>query len=735
MGCASTGDEIKESENDSKKLKKENEKNIKYKSHKNLNNNYNLMTTNSLNNLDSILSPIDKGSIFHSKRDKDKSFSLSIKQKEVKSKINIEVINKLENEQKEKRKEDEELEKNIEDDLVNYNFSSTERLNKDGDINIDKDNIIVNEMKIGPIFNIKERIKRKNNIKYAILEKDNESEDNSNSKNKKSKNENDNNKNKNKQKNKMEEYRDPKYNYCISRNQDNLENSTTNLNSIPTKFIRRYSTSPKKLDKNKLGYLLSNEEKKLTLSFENLVSLQTGKPSKKYKVLTVLGNGSYGKVYKAMNIKTENLVAIKSIKKNDNKTEGQDIKNEINVLKKLNHPNIVKIYEFYDIKDNYYLITEFCKFGELYKYINFHFSEKQLCVLFYQVFSGLIYLHENNIIHRDIKLENIMIDAIEKDNITTEPYFYIKIIDFGSAKFFSNKKKENQIIGSTYYIAPEVLKQKYNEKCDTWSAGVLLYMSLTKKAPFNGKNNDIIMEKIEEGNYDKKCKKLMEYSPEVRELLNNLLEVDVDKRFSARQALNHSWFKNFGGRDLFSNFSLDDLKIILDNLFNFKNLNKIQELVIAFLVHNSPSTNETLTILKIFRYFNTSGTCKLLKEELIEGLYKYKSKKEVDSIVEDLFIILDINKKGYIEYEEFLTASIDKSKLLTKENLKYAFQFIDKEKSNGIDVKKIINAFNADTNKILEAVFNNIIIKVDEDGDGIINFNEFQKLCLSNTFF
>ena len=96
---------------------------------------------------------------------------------------------------------------------------------------------------------------------------------------------------------------------------------------------------------------------------------------------------------------------------------------------------------------------------------------------------------------------------------------------------------------------------------------------------------------------------------------------------------------------------------------------------------------------------------------------------------------MDINKKGYIEYEEFLTASIDKSKLLTKENLKYSFQFIDKEKSNGIDVKKIINAFNADTNKISEAVFNNIIIKVDEDGDGNINFNEFQKLCLSNNFF
>jgi len=121
----------------------------------------------------------------------------------------------------------------------------------------------------------------------------------------------------------------------------------------------------------------------------------------------------------------------------------------------------------------------------------------------------------------------------------------------------------------------------------------------------------------------------------------------------------------------------------------------------------------------------------LLKEELIEGLYKYKSHEEVDSMVEELFHILDLNSNGYIEYEEFLRACIDRDNLFSKENLKYAFNFIDDDKSNGIDTKKIINAFKAHTNKVLEAVFNNLIIKVDEDGDGIINFKEFEKLLLS----
>ena len=720
MGCSSFGDEKKENKNNiksSKDLNKENEENEK-NSKKDLCKMNKLETTNSRDNINSNLSPRE-GSI--PKKEKDKTISSSIKL------IDVKINENKDEKEKQENNFEKEYKKDIEKEGEKLSQYSSKELNNFEAINVEKENGY--KINFGPIpFKSKDKLSRRNNIKYAILEKENESEDNSNTKNNK-KNINNNIYNINQT---IEQYKVPRFNYYISRNENNNENLNTNISTIPTKYIRRYTKSPNKFNTEIFEGLLLNEEKKLSLSFESLVPLQTEKPSKKYKVLTVLGNGSYGKVYKAMNIKTENLVAIKSIiKKKDNKIDENIIKNEINVLKKLNHPNIVKIYEFYDIKDNYYLITEFCKYGELYKYYKFHFSEKQLCVLFYQVFSGLIYLHENNIIHRDLKLENIMIDSIEKDNITCEPYFYIKIIDFGSAKYCSKLNTEKQIIGSTYYIAPEVLKQNYNEKCDTWSIGVLLYMLLTKKAPFNGKNNEIIIEKIEEGNYDKKCKKLLEYSPEVRDLLDNLLEIDVNKRFSARKALNHPWFKIYGGRTLFSNFSLDELKKVLVNLFNFKNNNKIQELVLAFLVHNSPTTEETLTILKIFRYFNISGTCKLLKEELIEGLYKYKTKKEVDSMVEELFLILDLNKCGYIEYEEFLTATIDKPKLFTKENLKYAFQFIDKDKSNGIDGKKIIKAFNANNNKVLEAVFNNIIIKFDEDGDGIINFNEFQKLCLS----
>ena len=676
MGCGSSKEDIEDLENYLNNCKKENEnkENIHQKNELKSENNKksNEKNIDKKNNCLTTNS-IDKGSNNLSKKEK-KTFSSSIK-------VNEDKIINSNNKYLEE-------EKNIED----LNIITPRGLNNNESIKLQ-----INTP--SSLYNSKEKMRIKN-MKLQILESKNESEDELN--------------------------KEITHKY-FSRNEIDLENS----NTIPAKFIRRHMVMPKKFNTHNFGGLLVDEEKKLPLIFENLVVLQNDKPSKKYKVLDILGNGSYGKVYRAKNIKTENLVAIKSIKKKkDNGMNGIDIKNEVNILRKVSHPNIVKIYEFYEIKDNYYLIFEFCKYGELFKFIKFHLSEKQLCVLFYQIFSALVYLHENKIIHRDIKLENIMIDSIEKDNITCEPYFFIKIIDFGSAKFLSEKKKENEIIGSSYYIAPEVLKQNYNEKCDTWSAGVLLYMLLTKKAPFNGENTDIIKEKIEEGAYDKNCKKLLDYSPEVKDLLNHLLDTNADKRFSAKQALKHTWFKNFGGRKIFDNFSVEQAKTTLDNLFKFKNNNNIQKLVLAFLAHNSPTTEETLTILKIFRYFNTSGNCKLLKEELREGLYKYKDRKEVDKNVDELFITIDLNKKGYIEYDEFLTAAMDKTKLFTKENLKYAFQFIDKEKSNGIDGKKIIKAFNVSYNKVLEAVFNDLIIKMDEDGDGIINFNEFQKLCL-----
>ena len=363
MGCASS-DEIKEGGNNPKKPKEEKEDKEKNNNRNQKNNilykKSNLETTSKMN-INLGLSPKETYLKSHIRQEKDKTFSSSsLRQNEIKSKINV-------------SKEEENNDGN------NIILSPKEFLFEGGEkeISLDSDNENSNSnnifnRKVGPRpLNLKERINKRMNIKYAILEKDNESEGHSNTKNTKNLKNNiynlksNNNLYINANEIKIDEYKDQKYKYFISRNDIMDGNQITNANKNNTntsyqKFIRKYNTSSKSIDPNNLGGLLSDEEKKLSLSFESLVPLQSGKPSKKYKVLSNLGNGSYGKVYKAMNIKTETLVAIKSVKKKkDKEDEDKFVSNEIDLLKRLSHPNIVKIYEFYDIKDNYYLITEY----------------------------------------------------------------------------------------------------------------------------------------------------------------------------------------------------------------------------------------------------------------------------------------------------------------------------------------------------------------------------------------
>ena len=518
----------------------------------------------------------------------------------------------------------------------------------------------------------------------------------------------------------------------IQKPLETKENSIIEGQPNNMKFIRRNKKSTTLIEKSRLGNSIFKEELKLCVENKTLVGESGDDPTKKYDMISKLGDGSYGTVFLAINFLTKSKVAIKRIVKvKENEIDDLEIKNEIDILKNLDHPNIVKIYEFYETQDSYYIVTEYCKKGELYGYIKNQYSERQLAVLFYQVFSGLCYLHDNHILHRDLKLENILISEIEKDIKTKETFFTIKIIDFGTAKIFHKNKTEKVVVGSSYYIAPEVLKHKYNEKCDTWSVGVILYMLIVGRAPFDGMDDNEIIDKIKEGKYNSNHKKLLACSAEVQDLVKRLLDVNTETRLSAREALNHQWFKSYGGRSLYSNFERDDLIPYIDNLFNYKYQSKFQQLVLAFVVHNIPHSNETKNILKLFRFLNLAGDCKLTKLELTNGLCYFKKKEDVDKAIDDIFILLDGDNDGVLEYEEFLRGCLDKQIVLNDSNLKYAFNFLDKNKSKTLNVQKIMSAFVKKGNKLLEEIFQNTIKEVDSDHDGEITFDEFKVLMLN----
>ena len=527
----------------------------------------------------------------------------------------------------------------------------------------------------------------------------------------------------------------------IILNFDNIEIDKKN-GPKQQRFARRKKKSSTVKQNQFFFNQLFSAELCVPISQEKLIWENRGYQKNNYKRGNLIGKGAFGYVYESINPIFDNKIAMKIIDKNkmninDNNNivneEKEDMKSEINILKKLSHPNIVKIFEFYETDNYFYIITEFCKSGELSKYINNNnLTESQLCVIFYQVFSGLMYLHENHIIHGDLKPQNILISSKENNSVSNEIYSWIKIIDFGTAKMFKKEIiKGNDIVGTLYYIAPEVFSSNsdnYDEKSDIWSVGIILYKALTKKYPFIGKSDDETVLSILENDYDDSL--LMNYSDELKDLIKNLLMKDPNKRPSAKEALNHIWFKKFNGRILFTDFKKEEMTIFIDNLYNFS-YSKILQLVIAFLVHNLPETESSQKILKLFRYFNESGNCELTKEELKKGLKEFKTEDDFDLKIDKVFEELDGDKNGTIEFEEFLRACINKNEILNDKYINYAFKFLDKENKKSLSPEQIISAFFVEENESFKETMNQILNNNDYDENGRINFEEFKNLIYS----
>ena len=185
--------------------------------------------------------------------------------------------------------------------------------------------------------------------------------------------------------------------------EDNIE-SGNEEEKVPKKYKRKDKRAISLSQKVKIKNKLFEEELKLKVTTNALIEENTGLPNLKYQIIRKIGEGSYGSVFLAINSLTKQNVAIKKINKiKENEIDDLEIKNEIDILRNLDHPNIVKIIEFYTTEKAYYLITDYCPSGELYNQITNSYNEYQLAVLFYQIFSGLYYLHTNNIIHRDLK--------------------------------------------------------------------------------------------------------------------------------------------------------------------------------------------------------------------------------------------------------------------------------------------------------------------------------------------
>ena len=268
-----------------------------------------------------------------------------------------------------------------------------------------------------------------------------------------------------------------------------------------------------------------------------------------FSIKNEIGRGAYGTVYLAIltkpfpPLKSGAKVAIKSIPVNRITTpqEKEKLDNEIRLMSKLDHPNIVKFYGVQKSNSNIYLILEFCNGGDLFNFMNSNkdsqISEDTICEIASQITNGLLYLHSHQIVHRDLKPHNILVSRDEKNY----DKFTLKIADFGFARFLRPCDLATTVCGSPVYMAPEIQYGiQYSSNVDMWSLGIILYELITKKTPFPHVRTqyELAMELKSRGARPYCLPASVNASQELRNLIQKLLTIDPKKRMTFEEFTN-----------------------------------------------------------------------------------------------------------------------------------------------------------------------------------------------------
>ena len=509
----------------------------------------------------------------------------------------------------------------------------------------------------------------------------------------------------------------------------------------------------------------------MKIKANNLVMERHQSPWQFYEELEEIGSGMYG-VVKKVRLKTnpEIIRAMKIIpEENVLQGEGASLIDEIEILKNLEHPNIMKIYEcFVDENNNYYIVSELCDQGHLLSKMEKLGKMDQIVVkyLMDQIFNAVAYLHSKNILHGDIKLENVLLNKITKrggrrftninldfnsneeltedinknfgkrktsnksNNYIKDMMNYeIKLIDFGCSKYFvrrnKKKKKLRGIIGTSIYCSPEVVDNLYDERSDEWSCGVLMYILLSGVPPFFGDTEEEIFEKIKKCKYDFTPAPFKKVSKNCKDLIRRLLEPKKQYRIKANEALRHPFFTE--SFDPNSAMTEDKDLNVLKNFINpLKYCSKFHEAIAVFLCVNYLPPDEEKTV---FRYLDKDGKGIITKEIMKKSLEEIG----IDISDEDLqkvFDDIDEDGSSFIEYQEFIRNTCDIKKLINEPNLKNVFHVIcgEKDLMTGQDIKNFVFHDSIVREETLKEYFDSFGMKFEDS----IGFDDFFKMIKNN---
>ncbi|XP_019168314.1 PREDICTED: calcium-dependent protein kinase 24 [Ipomoea nil] len=447
--------------------------------------------------------------------------------------------------------------------------------------------------------------------------------------------------------------------------------------------------------------------------------------SKKYEFGKELGRGEFGVTYLCTEKETGESVACKKISKSKLRTEidVEDVRREVEIMRHLpKHPNIVSYKEVYEDKEAVYLVMELCEGGELFDRIvaKGHYTERAAALVTKTILEVIQVCHKHGVIHRDLKPENFLY-ANGNENAP------LKAIDFGLSIFFKPGQRFKEIVGSPYYMAPEVLRRDYGHEVDVWSAGVILYILLCGVPPFWAETEEGIAHAIVRGDIDFKRDPWPKISEDAKDLVKGMLDANPYSRMTIEEVLAHKWIQN---AETVPNVPLGEG--VTTRIKQFTLMNKFKKRVLMVVAENL-SQDQVESIKEMFHMMDTDKNGNLSFEELKDGL-SMMGQPVADHDVQLLMDAADVDGNGMLNCEEFITLAVHLTNLSNDDNLHKAFLIFDKDNSGYIEFEELRDyLLEIDDDNKNDQVVQEIIFDADLDKDGRISFPEFKAMMTTGT--
>ncbi|KAJ6698485.1 CALCIUM-DEPENDENT PROTEIN KINASE 2 [Salix purpurea] len=450
------------------------------------------------------------------------------------------------------------------------------------------------------------------------------------------------------------------------------------------------------------------------LQVDSVLKTRTGHLEDYYKLGRKLGRGQFGTTFLCVEKATGKEYACKSIAKRNLLTadDVEDVRREIQIMHHLaGHPNVVSINGAYEDEVAVHVVMELCAGGELFDRITKrgHYTEKKAAKLTRTIVGVIEACHSLGVMHRDLKPENFLFVNEREDSP-------LKAIDFGLSEFFKPGESLNDVVGSPYYVAPEVLRKLYGPEADVWSAGVMVYILLCGVPPFWAEKEHDVFREVLYGHLNFTSKPWPKVSASAKDLIRRMLVRDPKKRLTAHEVLCHPWVRDDG---VAPDKPLDPA--VLSRLKQFSAMNKIKKLALRIIAENL-SEEEIAGLKEMFKMIDTDNSGQITFEELKVGLRRFGATL-TEAEIYSLLRAADVDNSGTIDYKEFIAATLHLHKVEKEDHLFAAFSYFDKDDSGYITIDELqqaCNEFGMDDVHLEE-----MIQEVDQDNDGRIDYNEF----------